>query len=512
VPLLVNNPLRASFELASAALRCLLLVAAGACTGAPHAVASSRARSQAASVHHENRNEAAQSHGSDESDFLTIEQREDELRFLVNVIEDSYAHLELKEAALGVSLAEVFERYLPLVRRASDYSDYERAMVGFVAEFRDAHLTWRRKRGPTEARRRFVRLGLETTFVDQRLIVSEVWPGSAAARAGLRRGDWIVAIDGESIDDRVERLWRLRSFSRAEVARRHFTNTWMVQRIPAARAPKPRLVTRRALDGRATETIAIAPELEWESAPDRPPIELGAIDALAYKLDVRTLDEGIATIRSLARSTMRSLHREPRPVIVDLRGNSGGFDNAAREVAAMFSRDTVTGAVFRVRLSPLTLDERPDWRDLAGDPGRPSWSLPQPFEAEGRASEDYPAPIFVLLDESCSSSCETLALLLRAQGARLLGRRTAGSSGGPIRVELPHSGAEVSIPVWAMYDLEGRPIEGRGIAPDEVIEPSLTDVLARRDPVLLRAIELARTGSEARQAPQEPARAAPGTP
>jgi C-terminal processing protease CtpA/Prc len=99
-----------------------------------------------------------------------------------------------------------------------------------------------------------------------------------------------------------------------------------------------------------------------------------------------------------------------------------------------------------------------------------------------------------LIDAGCRSSCEALALLLRAMGAHLYGERTGGSSGAPLSIELPKSRARVTVPAWAMFDPAGNAIEGRGVAPDDEIAPTRADLVARRDPVLARALEYVTVG------------------
>ena len=56
---------------------------------------------------------------------------------------------------------------------------------------------------------------------------------------------------------------------------------------------------------------------------------------------------------------------------------------------------------------------------------------------------------------------------------------------------LPKSGARVTVPAWAMFDLSGNPIEGRGVIPDEEVAPTRADVAAHKDPVLERALSWA---------------------
>src|SRR5262249_7812534 len=396
-------------------------------------------------------------------------------------------HLATKRAQWGTDLDEVFARYEPLIRRAETWERYERVMVAFVSEFHDAHLAWRRTRAASEKKRRIVRLGLSTRFVADALIVDEVWAGAGAERAGLRVGDRIVGIDGETVEQRLGNLTSLRSWSRLEDARYDFAEEWPASRIDADAPVRERRVTRERDDG-SYETLRVTPETQ-------PPPGFRKDNLTAERtgqvtvLHVRSLGGSMSALERRIDELLPPLQSEPHGLVVDVRGNAGGYDKGARIVAERLAARPVTGANVRVRLSSRARAERAEWKSLTEDPALPGWSLPQPVSVEGRAPRPYPARLAVLTDAGCRSSCESLVMLLRALGARGFGERTGGSSGAPLTLTLPKSGARVTVPAWAMFDLAGNPIEGRGVAPDEEATATRTDVVTRQDPVLQKALD-----------------------
>lgn len=413
------------------------------------------------------------------------ELREVELAFVRDVLRDSYAHLKLKQSQWGVDLDAEYERHREPLRRADTWQDYERAMVSFVASFHDGHLRWRRKRGPHETPRRHVRLGFETRYLQGRLFVSEVWPHSYAGRSGLRVGDEIVAVDGATVPLLFAEYQAARSWSRVERAVYLFERYWSTSRLPQGEEPRPRRITHRH-DGDGYRTVLVPPESAMAGPPPSGAIFLREAHG-QYLLRVGSLLLRREEVLARMQAVRDTIYRRPLPVVIDLRGNPGGYDNAARVVAGSFTARPVLGALRRMRLSHRVLAARPEWRGLPSDPRRPQWSAPQAFRTEALASADYPAPLVVLIDAGCNSSCESLALLFRALGARLWGESTAGSSGGPIHVELPHSGAELSVPVWSLEDPQGRPLEGRGVHPDELLEPGWHDLHSGTDRLLIEA-------------------------
>jgi carboxyl-terminal processing protease len=415
------------------------------------------------------------------------DERAAELAQLRDAIAETYAHLETKQQQWGVDLGRVFERHEPKIREAETWSDYELVMVSFVASFHDGHVQWRRKRGAREGKRQIARIGLDSRFVGEALIVTHVWPGSAAERAGLRRGDKIVALDGKTIDQRLGELSRIRSWSRADAARHDFAGSWHVSRVPADQPPPDHRVTRERDDG-SYETLAVAPETTPRPGGRPPPIELAKRGEVAI-LHVRDLRGRVKDTTERATEATAAIFAAPRGLVIDLRDNEGGYEDGARAIVARLTAKPVVGGVTRVRLSARARAAQRVWRDLEADPARPGWSKPLPLGVDPLAPRDYPGKLAVVIDAGCRSSCESMALLLRAMGARLFGERTGGAGGAPVMVPLPRSGSRVAIPARAAFDPSGAPIEGRGVGPDEHVTPTRADLAAGRDVALERAID-----------------------
>ena len=151
--------------------------------------------------------------------------------------------------------------------------------------------------------------------------------------------------------------------------------------------------------------------------------------------------------------------------IVDLRANSGGSESAAAQIAGMFTDRRVKYARSKVR----------DGKKLREVNARY-------LEPSDHARID--APTVVLIGPGCVSSGEGFALMMKAiPGVTLIGRPTRGASGNPRPVTLSN-GIRVWFSRWVSMELDGAPIEGRGVRPDETVEHEGTG-----DPTFSRAVE-----------------------
>jgi hypothetical protein len=144
-------------------------------------------------------------------------------------------------------------------------------------------------------------------------------------------------------------------------------------------------------------------------------------------------------------------------LIVDVRPNTGGSEELAREIAACFIDEPLVYAMHRFR-----------------DPDAPGgWTEPQQRVVMPRAEGAlYRGPVVVLMGEGCMSSNEAFLMMMGAnERVWLVGQPSYGASGNPKAHPLDN-GVVVSLPSWQAMTADGAPFEGSGLEPD---------VLAMRD-------------------------------
>ena len=144
-------------------------------------------------------------------------------------------------------------------------------------------------------------------------------------------------------------------------------------------------------------------------------------------------------------------------VIVDLRGNGGGYLSAAQDVAGIWLDDKV---IVSERRGDEVLDELRSTKNpiLSG------------------------IPTVVLIDESSASASEIVAGALQEYGAaELIGQTTFGKGTVQKLVSL-NNGAELKVTIARWYTPNGRNITSEGIEPDQSVERSPDDTNAGKDP------------------------------
>ncbi|MBN2257247.1 MAG: S41 family peptidase [Anaerolineaceae bacterium] len=262
--------------------------------------------------------------------------------------------------------------------------------------------------------------------------------GSPAEAAGLRAGDLIVGLDGEDLTGVSGDVVHSMILGPA--------GTDVTLTIQRESLEKPFDVT-------ITRAKIIVPSVESKMLEDD----------LAY---VRINIFGEDTTRDLRRQLRDLLKNNPRGMILDLRGNGGGYLDTSIEVVSEFVGEGV-----------VVYEEY-------GDGQRYSYDA----EPGGLATE---IPLVVLVDEGTASASEiTAGAIQDYERGILVGTTTYGK--GSVQNWLPlvndQGAIRVTIARWLTPD--GRQINDIGIQPDYVVEFSEEDIENQNDVQMEKAIEL----------------------
>ena len=173
--------------------------------------------------------------------------------------------------------------------------------------------------------------------------------------------------------------------------------------------------------------------------------------------------------------------KQSQGLILDVRQNGGGSTRHGYAIVSRLIKETIPGSHWR---SPKHIAAYKAWgRDVQwqeGDHGR----------IEPHKSIHYGGPVVVLTGPGTVSAAEDFVVAFQTSGrGKVIGQKTNGSTGQPLRVQLPGGGSARICTKRDTYP-DGRDFVGIGCIPDIEIEPARRDVAAGRDPVLEEAVEV----------------------
>ena len=284
---------------------------------------------------------------------------------------------------------------------------------------------------------------------DCRLVVISPIDGSPAQKAGVKAGDVVLTVDGTSIDGLTVDGARDRI--------RGKKGTQVVLTVSRRGEPNPVKLT-------ITRDVIVQKEVVTRDLAGG---TIGYIDLTGFS------DNSAA---SLHQAVVADLAKSEKRLILDLRGNPGGFVTAARSVASEFIG---SGTIF--------------WQEDAQGNKVPTEATP------GGAATDPSIKLVVLIDKGSASASEIVAGAMRdTKRATLVGETTFGK--GTVQEWTPLEGAggfKLTVAKWLTPDQEW--IHHKGIDPDvKVTVPA--NLPAGQDPVLDKAVQVLSASAGLRRA------------
>ncbi len=262
-------------------------------------------------------------------------------------------------------------------------------------------------------------------------VIDAVRPDSPAARAGLRRGDRLTAVDGVAIDSAVTAFWaRLGLEAIGERA------PYAARVLAAGRRDRDRHLT--IASGKTMRDLTLASL--YAAQPDLPPVTVsnGPGGATTIRLN-NQLDQS-ATI--VAFDDAMAKVPPDDTVIIDLTDTpSGGNTVVARAIMGWF----VT------RASPYQVHNLPA---EARETGIERQWIEEVLPREGRY---HPGPVQVRAGRWTGSLGEGLAVGFMALGKPACGGAMAGLKGAVYDFNLPKTGMTVKFPAERLYTVSGQP-------------------------------------------------------
>ena len=281
-------------------------------------------------------------------------------------------------------------------------------------------------------------VGMEVGMRNEVITIISPLPNTPAEQAGLLAGDVIVSIDDTSTQDmNVDQAVRLiRGEAGTEVVLEVFrSGATEILTVPVVR-----------------DNITI-PTIETEVAGDVFIIKMYSFNALVEAQMQDALREYVESGTS--------------KIILDLRGNPGGYLQSAISIAGYF---LPTG---KVVVREQFGDDRPE----------------EVYRSVGRDLRQYtPEAIVVLINGGSASASEILAGALQEQGvATVIGEASFGKGSVQELINLP-KGASLKVTIARWLTPNGTSLSEGGLTPDIIIGRTIDQLLADEDPQLDAAL------------------------
>lgn len=320
------------------------------------------------------------------------------------------------------------------------------AMEGLTASFGDPYTVFMR---PADAKifaediaGNFSGVGMEVGVKDGILTVIAPLKGTPAERAGIRSGDQIIAIDEQSTEEM--------STDEAVKLIRGEKGTTVAFKIIREEERLEISVVR--------DTIEV-PTLETEVADTQ-----GVFVISLYSF---TANSGSLFNKALAEFRASG----GRTLLIDLRGNPGGYLESAVSMASHFLPD---GAVV------VTEDYKGHQENVV-------------HRSRGTGGIPTGTKVAILIDQGSASASEILAGALQDEGvATLVGTRSFGKGSVQELVNIDGGSLKVTVARWLTPS--GRSISEGGLTADIEVTHSKEATAAGKDPQKDRAIEFLTSG------------------
>ena len=283
----------------------------------------------------------------------------------------------------------------------------------------------------------FAGVGMEIDVKDGVLTVVAPLKGTPAEAAGIKAGDQIIAIDGKSTDGVA--------LDKAVAQIRGTIGTTVEFTI--------------VRDGTPRKVTVVRDTIQVPTIKDSYDAATGVYQIALYEFtsnSANLFDQAFKRFKASGASKL----------VVDLRGNPGGYLSAAVDVASHF---IPKGAV-------VVTEE--------------SGNKAESDVHTSRGYNDLPkgTKVVVLIDGGSASASEIFAGALQDMNkATIIGTKSFGK--GSVQTLLDLDGGSLKITVARWVTPEGHWIMGNGVTPDITVEFTKKDAETKQDPQMARAVE-----------------------
>jgi C-terminal processing protease CtpA/Prc len=373
-----------------------------------------------------------------------------------------------------VNWDQVLKDKLPLVRQDQSNKDFAKLLVRCIAELKDGH---------TDISMKFCMIfheaqpALVVKPIEGRAIITEIGNSNDVAKVNLKIGDEILKIDGKDVRELLEE----------EIYPYVFASTDQWRDIKAfrylLRGPASSEINLRIKNAEGKQrNIVLTRDLGWgRNMPRKEHTDF----------EYRDLGDGISYVAINTFKTSEVVDefrkhmdriRGSKGLIIDVRENGGGNSGNGDRIVSLLIDKPILNSPWK---TPQHIAAFQAW-------GRPEkWHIGEMDYVEpNEEMERFSGPIIALMGpESFSAAEDFLVLLHSSKRATLVGGKTGGSTGQPLRFKFDY-GVDGRICTKRNTYPDGREFVGIGVIPDVEVHATRQSITEGKDIVLQRGIEV----------------------
>lgn len=384
----------------------------------------------------------------------------------------------------GLDWSEVHNRYQPQIKAAQNEEEYYLLINKMLFELNVSHIGV----VPPDDLRQIDpilsaegSIGIDARMLENNAVIISVKSDSPGAQAGLRNGYIIKGIDGIKIEQ-IADIKHINDIEYQNIDKETYKNLKVLV-PPYNERNRNKQITNSILEkiyGLPDSTVSIEYMDENGDTQKEKIVRAKRKDKMVFddamppffvEFEAKRLDNNIGYIRFNAfmspvdhkfKSTIESM-QDTSALIIDIRGNHGGFFDVRKAIAEALVKDRV---LF--------------WRYKGRDKTRDTFLEP--------TNNVYNRPVAVIVDYMCVSSCEEFSGGLKAiKRAAITGDRTPGVVLTADFFKLPN-GATFLYPNTQTITADGTVLEGHGVVPDIEVALDRNELLQGKDTQLEAAI------------------------
>ena len=363
--------------------------------------------------------------------------------------------------AIGEDWKNVLKEFLPKFIEANDELSYRLTALELIGRVHDTHANiW----GKDSVISEFIGnlySTVEIKFIENKVVVNGFFDDSSGKLTNLNKGDIILSIDDEKVEDKIKRML---PYSPAS----NYTTQLRVIALDLLRSNKDKIKVEFLRNGKTFNTFIELYTIEKSQVYKRYMKKDTCFKFLSS--DIGYINPG--TIKSAYLSAIMEAVKNTKGLIIDFRCYPSEFivftlANYLLPKPTEFVKFTNTSVQY---------------------PGLFKFTSPLMNGTDN--SEYYKGKVVILINETTISSAEYTTMALRnAPNAVVIGSTTAGADGNVSSIYLPGN-IYTMISGIGVYYPDGRETQRIGIVPDIEVHPTIKGIQEGRDEVLEKALEI----------------------